>query len=312
MSATKDVLCFATYLSTVNLDYGAGELDGTAFGGATITSGKLDLTGGVVANVRYHAHGNAEFGQDGTIRFKYTPNYSGTPASSQIWVDLYPEDASDKDRVLFFQSSTGGSVKAFIYDSAGTLQGNIDFGAWSPTSGTEYEISFNFSSGATRLFIDGNQHGSTDTSTFTWDNWAHYFRVGASKSGTETANFSIDDLILYDEVQHTGHYESGYSLPLVPTIIELSGFVFDCCGPVESQTIKARPYQSGFINEGVFQQYKFTHLATTNSSGFFSAQMLVQPTGEEIEFKIGPQRYRTTLPATNTDFSDLTLVTIND
>jgi len=313
--STKDTLCFATYLATADLDYGGGELDATVFGDATISAGKLNLSTGTVANVRYHAHNNAHMGQEGSIRFKLTPNYTGTPASSQIWYDLYAEDGTDKDRILFFHSSTGGNITLFLYDENATLQGNITFGAWSPSAGTEYEIllCFDVTNGATRLFIDGVQKGSTATSTMTRNTWCHFFRLGATRSGTETANFSIDDFIIYDIVLKTAHYESGYSLPLMPTITELTGFIFDCCGPINNLAVKARPYANGAINQEIFNQYKFTTIATTNASGFFKAFITVPPTGEQIEFKIGPQRYRATIAdQATTDFSDLTLVVVDD
>ena len=50
----------ANYNIDINGSWGDGVLTGTAFGGASVSGGKLDLTGGTVKYVEYSAVGNAD------------------------------------------------------------------------------------------------------------------------------------------------------------------------------------------------------------------------------------------------------------
>ena len=70
-----------------------------------------------------------------------------------------------------------------------------------------------YTTGATRLFIDKIQFGVTQTAIGTRDNSIGLLRMGSSVSGTYASNFSIEDLIIYDTVQHVADYVSDYTLP---------------------------------------------------------------------------------------------------
>lgn len=103
----------------------------------------------------------------------------------------------------------------------------------------------------------------------------------------------------------------------LPRLVDINGFVYNMNAAVSGQEIKARPYQHGYQNPndgvggGVFQKYDYQIIATTDSNGFFSGSIYLQPTAEYIEFRIGKQSYYTQLPDQDAvDFNTLTLVTV--
>ena len=78
----------ANYDNNINGSWGNGVLTGIATGGATVSGGKLDLSGGG-KYITYDADLNGDMQQTGTIRMKVTPNYSGTPATTQIFFSIF-------------------------------------------------------------------------------------------------------------------------------------------------------------------------------------------------------------------------------
>lgn len=201
----------ASYTTNINGVWGDGTLTGAAVGGATITGNRLDLTGESIKYVDYDADLNADSQQVGCIRFKLTPNYSGAPASIKNFISISKQAGFNDNGIKIFQSSTVIFIQ--IADSAaGSIVSNAE--SWSPVSGTTYEIELNWdiTTGATRLFIDGVQLGSTQTGTGTRDANINLFRVGADVSATLKSDFYIEDLIVFDTVQHTSNYTPGYTL----------------------------------------------------------------------------------------------------
>jgi hypothetical protein len=83
---------------------------------------------------------------------------------------------------------------------------------WSPVAGTEYEIEVNydFTGGATRIFIDGVQHDATVTTTFTRSAGDALYLVLGSYSGGNSfpADCSYDDVAVFNAVKHTAPFPS--------------------------------------------------------------------------------------------------------
>lgn len=206
----------ATYTSSINGNWGGGTLTGTAFGGATVGGGKLDLKGGTVKYVDYSGTGNAGSPQVGCIRFKYTPNYSGVPSSDQNMFCISLGLDNDNNSLVIRHNSVTGNIFLRTCNSTGNyIDANVQVGAWSPVSGTEYEIEYNydFTAGAGRIFINGVQIGSTTTSTGTRTSSIGNIRIGNFNTSNFTANFEINDFEIFSTVQHTANYTSGYVLP---------------------------------------------------------------------------------------------------
>lgn len=207
----SDSQSWITYESTINLNYGAGTLTGTATGGASISGNKLDLAQSDVRYVTYNATNNITAIQTGTVKLKYTPNYSGSPGGDR---SIMYYAGTSNNNLLFIRHRGSGQIQILIYDSTGSSIITTDLGAWSPSSGTTYEIELNYdiTIGATRLFIDGTQLGSTQIDTGIRDSDITQLRVGSNVAGTDSSNFYIEDLIFFDTVQHTTNYTPGYTL----------------------------------------------------------------------------------------------------
>ena len=102
-------------------------------------------------------------------------------------------------------------------------------------------------------------------------------------------------------------------------LVDISGYVYDNDGPVSSELLEVKPYRTGFnvtsdTGSGAFFIYEKRDFATTVSDGFFSGQCYLQSTGNQWQFKIGKQWYRTAL--LDQDFNDfnndLTLTLVED
>jgi len=223
----------ANYNSNINGNWADGALTGTATGAAAVASGKLDLSLDDLRYVTYAALDNADFVQTGTVEFKVTPNYSGNPSTDQNFYTIHT--VSTNGNHIFLRHLTSGALQFFVYNSGGGLDIVGSFGTWVPVSGVEYEFSMNmdFSTPATRLFIDGTQQGSTNTTGVTRSNAAVNLRIGTDAALAITANFKIDDVLIFDTVQHTANYTAGAVISATifsqtnPTVINNSGVLGD-------------------------------------------------------------------------------------
>ena len=231
---------FADYSTGINLNWGDGTLTATPTGSPTITGGKLDLTAGAGTFVDYSAVGNADFTQLGAVRFKYTANYTGSPANIQSI--LLIGIASSVVNRLYLRHDTAGNLFARTEDSTGSLIFNTNLGAFSPTAGVEveFEINYDLNTGATRFFIDGTQLGVTIAATGTRTSTSTLIRLGADQAGNvNNPDFLINDLIIFDAVQHTANYTPvAYGNPTIydADVIIMPDFVYAGLGNIQGFT----------------------------------------------------------------------------
>lgn len=208
----------ATYDSSINASYVlAGTTTGTATGSPTITSNKLDCTGGGKKYVDYNTASNADTAlQTGSIRFKFTPNYSGNSPSRYTFFALCDAASSLNNLVTLFHES--GNLYSEFKTNTGAAISTPTWGAWSATAGQEYEflLTWDLTTGAQRLFIDGTQLGSTDTGTGTRDGDAHLLRVGTQFNAGTNMDGYFADFGVYDEPLQTSNYTSGYLMLETP------------------------------------------------------------------------------------------------
>ncbi len=207
-----DATFHANYNADVNGNWGNGVLTGTAVGGAVVSGGELDLTGGTAKYVDYDIIGNADHAQVGCIRFDFRPNFTGPPAAAKVPFALCKVGSLNN---LLQISILGGNIYFQAYDTTSGQITNSLFGAWSPVAGVSYEFELNWdiTSGATRLFIDGVQLGAAITATGTRDNDVDTIRIGNTYNVDKVADFKIDNLIIFDAVQHAADYTPGQSIP---------------------------------------------------------------------------------------------------
>ena len=88
---------------TLITDCGSTFVVATA-GSVSISGGKLFLGSGTGNYIRYDVKGNADFTQTGAIKFKLTPNYSGTPQVLILDLIGIGEIAKIANRYLFASS----------------------------------------------------------------------------------------------------------------------------------------------------------------------------------------------------------------
>jgi hypothetical protein len=201
------------FLSSINGNWGNGSLVGVASGGASVSGGKLNLNGGTAKYVTYQDQPSFDLPQIGAVRFKYTPNYSGTPSAAMCMFTIFTNTTTDVNTVALIHEPTG-QLHIRTANTLGNYIANTLLGLWNPSSGTEYEMEVNwdFTAGATRVFVNGVQFGITTTTTGTRAS-ATYLRLGSfNVVGSVVANFQLDDFIVFNSVQHTANYAPGYSV----------------------------------------------------------------------------------------------------
>ena len=176
-------------------------------GGADVLNKWLDLEHDDVRYVRFLLANNVDFsGNKGCVRFKLKTGYSGAPTTLKnffkagIW-------ASNNSSVEIFHH-TNGALYWEIYNSVGVIIVNGAI-AWNPTAATIYEFELNFNTialeAATRMFINGEQNGTTKTGTGDIGTGIDGI-IGVDISVTSKSDFSVTDVQCFEEVQHTSNF----------------------------------------------------------------------------------------------------------
>lgn len=206
---------YASYTNSINGTWGNGVLTGSGIGGASVSDGQLDLAYTDKRYVNYDANLNADSEQVGCIRFKITPTYSGAPTTDR-WLFCICKAHNDiKNTIQLRHSNSGAYLRLHVYDKDGNFIVEHLCGTWNPVAGTEYEIEvdWDLTSGATRLFVDGVQNGSTCINTCLRDSNIGLLRIGSDyDAGNFTySQFKINDFLVFDTVQHTSNYTPDWS-----------------------------------------------------------------------------------------------------
>lgn len=198
----------ANYNTDLDGNIADGDLVGTPGGSPppTVNDGLLDLTGGTANYVDYDAILNADSRQTGTIRLLWTPNYTGSPSVNTTIFNISkaPSDSTNSIKILHLST---GNLRLLMYD--GTNSFFLSFMAsWTATADQEYEFELNYdiTAGATRLFIDGNLLGVVQTATGTRSAAIGLIRIGSDESGVQASDFKVNNITIYNAVQHTEDY----------------------------------------------------------------------------------------------------------
>lgn len=205
-----DATFHANFASDEDGNWGDGVLTGTLTS-ATVASGVLNCQGGGKKYCTWAAADNADQTQTGCIRFTYIPAYTGAPGADR---GIYTNGGAGDNNLIEIKHAAAGNLNLRIRDSSGSLIVDLS-GAWSPTASTpyEFEINWDVTAGATRLFINGTQFGTTNTNTGTRTATTTDLRLGTDRGANLNADADFDDLIIFDTVQHTTDYTPGASIP---------------------------------------------------------------------------------------------------
>ncbi len=215
-----DVTLFANYDVDADFDakWGDGSLTGTVGGSPTVSGGYLRVITG--NDLRYSANdGNVPDPQIFTWRGTVQPQYSGTPAGNRYYFALGQTGAANLNRFDLFQQSGSGQLKIQAHDSGGTQKINSNLGAWSPTSGTDYDFELNvdIDAGVLRLYIDGTLHGSLSFTTFTRASTT-YIRLGEDGKGNSNCDQWYKRFVMFSTIQHSSDFTPSDWTEFPPTI----------------------------------------------------------------------------------------------
>lgn len=210
-SAPADLLIYASYASGLNADYSkAGSVSATALASAVASSGMAQLIG-ASKGLWYSATSN-DPGGTGTVRFTVVPQYSGSPADWQVLLAMSdnsaPGTVNSAALEIMHRPSDGN-----IYLGAAGIDGGL--GAWSPTSGVSYEFELNFTqAGTAYLFINGTLFWSG-----AWGNRGGATKItlgqqGGSSFTSWSANFKLDNFMIFNTVKHTANYTAPSAAPM--------------------------------------------------------------------------------------------------
>jgi hypothetical protein len=218
----------ATYTSSIDGNWGTGDLTGTLGGSAILSGGKVNIPS---PGDFLEYDGSTKYSAlTGTVKLKYTPNISGRSPG------IIFEDSAGGATGAFNLQFRSGSDDIYISQPGGGL--GVFGGTFIPIAGVEYifECSWNFTTGDIRLFIDGVRFGSTISHINARVNTGE-LRFGISYSGANSPNFKVNDVILYDSVQNTADHVADYTVAetiYVASEIELPSMVYAGTGALTS------------------------------------------------------------------------------
>lgn len=212
-----------------------GSTTATVNGSPTIVSDKLQCFG--TQGVRYPATNNGV----GTLRCKYTPNYTGVPPSN---INLFAvhKTSGNQSCVVFSHSPSVNTIRATINNNTGAaIAPATIIGVPSFVAGTEYEIegAWDSSTGMVYFFIDGVLLGSLSLGSWTHGVGTGVVSVGADTVVYNTAQGTFDDVLKFDTVQHTSSYTAGYTVPdtlYSESQVVAPSFVYSGIGALQSLT----------------------------------------------------------------------------
>lgn len=236
----SNAVLHANFETDEDANWGDGTLTGTKEANTTVSGGYLncDISTG---NACFWDEDNlTNTDQTGAIRFVFQPSYSGTPPASRGLFTVFKTSSNNNKFNLYHNSS--GFITIQGYDSTGTIQINNVLAAWNPTSGQDYEFELNYdlTAGATRVFIDGTRIGATLSNTYTRsDTDLNAFLIG-NISTTEYANGKFAYVTYYNAVQHTSNYTAPLAVPYEyiyrSDVVTLPAFSYSGAGSVQAFT----------------------------------------------------------------------------
>lgn len=235
-------LVAAKYASAANLNWSKnGSVTGNTFGTTSVTGGKFVANGGDNSGVYYENAAIASATSTGTIKLKYTPNYTTTPGVNTNIVSLTPS-SGNANRIIFFNSPSGNNLRVTAYNSAGiSVVSAGTFGGFSPTSGVEYELEFtwNTTTGTFRCYVNGVALTPVVAGLYTRTGTANRLYVGADRSTYQISNGSFDDVLLFSDVQHILGYTPGYTVQdfiYAEAYADLPAFSYSGLGTLQALT----------------------------------------------------------------------------
>jgi len=199
---------FARLFSSSTATEAGGSTTATVTGTVTYAYEKALFDGS--SYIDYDGTSNADVAQTGCIRFTLHPNTFTAQGLIAIC-----KAASDADNLIQLEIGASQDLVLTVNDSTGAAIINaVSLGVateWATNRLEAHiiEINYDLTTGATRVFVNGKQLGSTISSTGTRDTSIDLIRLGAKYDATDpvAANTMISDLVIFNSVQHTEDHE---------------------------------------------------------------------------------------------------------
>ena len=243
---------FVSLNSSTTAETAGGTATGTTSG--TLTFGQRKGLFGRASEtyVDYDGTGNVDFAQAGTIAFWAIL----TANSNNETIFSICKAAGDADNLITMWTDNTDHLFLTINDSDGSAIINaVDLGLLdSRSTGTGFkipqyiELDYELTTGATRVFVNGTQFGSTIVSTGTRDTSIDLLRIGTSFDAAANSwveETCIWDFQVYSTVQHTADYKV---FEYQPTGVALRGLDY-----LEGETVQVTAdgnYVGDFVVSG--------------------------------------------------------------
>ena len=212
-----DTLVFAVR-GTLTARYSSGGATGFASGAASVTvaadAGALSgssiqwAANNSIKGVSWPGRSNTPNGRAISILFRYRPGYTGAPASNHSLFSL--STLGGRGIIISVQHlTTSGNVSVTITnETQAAVLSAQSFGAWSPTSGTWYDIVFTWdgttAANAIKVYVDAALLGqATGAAEFTasWTN--QYFDsilLGVVNAAGSINSGRVDEVVIWGNV----------------------------------------------------------------------------------------------------------------
>jgi len=233
------IMCAATYTADKDLlAYSLGNKTGNLFGNASVSGGKLDLTGYILGtHAKYNAVSNGNPVQKGCIHIKFRTNYYGTPTEDQ---QIYSSGKLLKNEIQIYQWHGDGTTYVRMRDKNTAQIFLMGGGIFSPIAGelNEWELNFDIDAGGTTRFFINGEIKATSNLTGDRDNDSTDIYLGRFVSaGNAQPNIFIEEWFVSSEIQHTANYTPGWMIPenrYVETFIDEPDGVYSGPGSIQS------------------------------------------------------------------------------
>lgn len=202
--------------TSFDIDYAreGGSLTGAVVGSPALATGKFGqgFTLNAVEAVTWTGADIVDEAVDtGTLSFWWRPDYAGAPGATQYIASISASDASQNNGVRVYHAA--GPVLGWdVYDSSGVSIVSATR-SFSPASGTWYhiEVPWDTTTGSgwgSALFVDGVKQGADVAGTGTRTGTAQRMAAGRWLSTSNSNTFGIDEIQVYDAVQHTDDFDA--------------------------------------------------------------------------------------------------------
>lgn len=218
----------ASFSTSIDAERSAGSGTGAPSGAVNLTTpGEVDLNSNYID---YPVASNFDFTQTFTVVVGFKPSWTGAAPSTQtLWaIAVAPSNNQNLVKVQI----TGTTALIQIYNSAGGLIGTTS-GTFSGVAGQEAVIAaqVDITTGASKLFLNAVQLGSTIAATGTRTNTATIARLGNNNDANNAPLFDVTFFRAFNAVVDVSTFVPGFDAPSYdkssPSMLVNSGIDMD-------------------------------------------------------------------------------------